>query len=71
MGQQAWDAAQRGDLATLSRLVREDAGVANWANPRVRTRLCAPPDLPPPPAPPRPPTTASAATRPLRLRRRR
>ena len=44
-GKEAYKAAAAGDLETLSRLVREDAGVANWVNKSVRTRLCAPPDL--------------------------
>ena len=69
-GQEAWWAAQRGDLETLSRLVREDAGVANWVNPNVRASAPRPTSRRPLPRL-RPPTLASAAACPLRLRRRR
>ena len=69
-GQEAWEAAQAGDLETLSRLVREEAGVGHWRNPDVRASAPRPTSRRPLPRL-RPPTLASAAACPLRLRRRR
>ena len=68
--QEAWKAAESGDLATLSRLVREDAGVVHWVNTSVRASAPRPTSRRPLPRL-RPPTLASAAACPLRLRRRR
>ena len=67
-GQEAWKAAEAGDLATLSRLVREDAGVVEYRG--VRASAPRPTSRRPLPRL-RPPTLASAAACPLRLRRRR
>ena len=58
-GMEAWKAAEAGDLATLSRLVREDAGVVAYRGgvrasaPRPTSRRTLPRLAhPPPPAPP-------------------